>query len=125
VADERRAAFKGLVLDLALDLLRGTGLASPPPLVLDLALDLLRGTGLDSPTPLPLRGLFMRVGPDLPRVKADFFLRRGDSKTSSAAVSATGATSFFGLLSTFVLLLTRFSSSLFSLVLLSAFTVRL
>jgi hypothetical protein len=105
VADERRAAFKGLVLDLALDLLRGTGLASPPP--------------------LPLRGLFVRVGPDLPRIKADSFLRRGDSKTSSVAVVVTGEKSSLGLLTTFLLLLTRFSSSRFSLVLLSALTVRL
>jgi hypothetical protein len=105
VADERRAAFKGFVLDLALDLLRGTGLASPPP--------------------LPLRGLFVRVGPDQLRIKADFFLRRGDPKTSSVAVVATGETSSLGLSTTFLLLLTRFSSSRFSLVLLSAFPIRL
>lgn len=110
MADERRAAFKGLVLTL--DLLRVTGLASPLPLARALLL-------------VPLRGLREAVGPDLLRVKADLLFRRGDSKTSSTAVVATGETSSFGLPATLLLLLTRFSSSLFSSVFLSDFPVRL
>jgi hypothetical protein len=109
VADERRAAFKGLAH--ALDLRRGTRLRSARVLAIALLL-------------APLRGLRVGASPDLLRVKADFFLRRGDSNTSSAAVVATCETSSFGLLATFLLLLTRFSSSRFASVLLSAFSVR-
>ena len=102
MADERRVAFKGLVH--ALDLRRGTELRSA--LLLAIALLLV-----------PLRGLRVAVGPDLLQVKADFFLRWGDSETSSAAVAATSE------IFSFLLLLTRFSSSRFSLILLSAFSL--
>jgi hypothetical protein len=120
VADERRAAFKGLLVP-ALDLLRGTGLRS----VLALLLAVVALLVLVLLVPL-LRGLRVGVvGPDLLRLTEDLLLRRGESKTSLAAVgvAATFETSSLGLLlllllATFLLLLIRFSSSRFPLVLL-------
>jgi hypothetical protein len=84
----RRGVQGGLAIAADANADNAGAMADERPITLKgLGLDLLRSTGLGL---VPLRGLRDGItSPDLLRGTADSFLRRGDSKTSPAAVAVT------------------------------------